>query len=129
MIKIAFPTDDGQTLSAHLGMARYFKVITLDSDRVSNTELREKPYHSADAHPDHSNEDPGNGTHPGRAGLQTIADCQVLIAGGMGQPAHQAALAQGLQVILTGEKIIQSALEAYQAGRLTSDPRRVHSHH
>ncbi len=57
-----------------------------------------------------------------------IADCQVLIAGGMGQPAYDHAISAGLEVVMTGEKSISAALEAYRNGLLMSDPRRIHRH-
>jgi predicted Fe-Mo cluster-binding NifX family protein len=54
-----------------------------------------------------------------------IRDCQVLLAGGMGEPAYQKALAAGLQVILTGGTI-QNALQAWLKGELQTDLRRIH---
>lgn len=126
MIKIAFPTEDGQTISAHLGMAPYFIVATIDGPGGPAFEQRAKAHHGSDEH-NHSVEGPGHGM--AQAMFGSVADCQVLIAGGMGQPAYDQALRSGLAVIMTGEKSIQRALEAYQAGTLTSDPRRVHAHH
>jgi predicted Fe-Mo cluster-binding NifX family protein len=52
----------------------------------------------------------------------------VLISGGMGSPAFNRAGAAGLQVLLTGESSIQSALQAYLAGTLENNPSLVHSH-
>jgi predicted Fe-Mo cluster-binding NifX family protein len=60
--------------------------------------------------------------------FEPVADCQLLVARGMGQPAYDYAVAHGLQVILTGEKTVNAALEALRAGRLVSDLRRVHHH-
>jgi predicted Fe-Mo cluster-binding NifX family protein len=57
-----------------------------------------------------------------------LANCQVLVTRGMGQPAYDEAVALGLNVILTGEESIQAALEAYAKGSLKSDLRRVHAH-
>jgi predicted Fe-Mo cluster-binding NifX family protein len=55
-----------------------------------------------------------------------IGDCQILIAGGMGEGAFEYARAQELEVILPAEKNIRAALEAYRSGTLVSDPRRIH---
>jgi predicted Fe-Mo cluster-binding NifX family protein len=60
--------------------------------------------------------------------FETIRDCQVLIAGGMGSPAYERAMSMGMEVYLTREKRIEGALQAYQAGKLDSDMRRVHVH-
>lgn len=54
-----------------------------------------------------------------------IQDCQVLLAGGMGEPAYQRALAAGLNVILTGGKITE-AVDLFLKGNLSSDLRRIH---
>ena len=121
-MKIAFPTDDGQTISRHLGQAPYFVVATVGEGGQHSLEQRPKPHHGDGGH-DHQ---PGQGL--GAVMFQDVADCQVLIAGGMGQPAYERAVALGLKVILTGERTIAAALAAYQAGTLTSDPRRVHAH-
>ncbi len=125
MTKIAITTDDGETISSHFGQAKYFQIITLDRDRRSASELREKATHQHGQ--GHEHDEPG-AVHPGQAMVEAIRDCQVLITGGMGEPALNRAQAVGLQVILTGEKQIDRALEAYQKGQLTSDERRIHHH-
>jgi len=126
--KIAFPTDDGETISRHFGRAPYFKVIALENGAVAATEMRGNPADEGHAHThDHAHShDRGQG-HGAKFAL--VADCQVLIGGGMGQPAYDRLQAMGLSVYLIGEKSITAALAQYQAGGLTSDLRRVHAHH
>lgn len=125
--KIAFPTDDGHTLSRHLGRAPFYQVVTLEPGQAPQFEQRAKPHHGADRdHGAAAGHAEGHG--PGPAMFAPLADCQVLIAGGMGQPGYERARAQGLDVILTGERTIAEALAAYQAGKLVSDLRRVHAH-
>ena len=124
MKKIAFPTEDGETISRHLGRAPWFIVASLDESGRVVIEEREKPHHDSseeDSLHDHSGHRMSH-----QAMLAPIADCQVLISGGMGEPAHQNALALGLEVILPGEPSIQKALQAYQSGQLESDPRRIY---
>jgi predicted Fe-Mo cluster-binding NifX family protein len=121
-MKIAFPTDDGRTLSAHLGLARYYMVATLEDGSQPEWEQRPKPYHEAEAHAH------GNGHKQALSMFEPVADCQLMVARGMGQPAYEYAVTHGWQVILTGEKSISKALEAQRAGRLVSDLRRVHRH-
>ena len=121
---IAFPTDDGKTISSHLGQARYFQVIRLEDGKILDNEMRAKVSHTHQEHsPDESNQ-----AHPGKAMFETIRDCQVLIAGGMGKPAFERAKSMGMEVYLTGEKYIDVAMQAYQAGTLDTDMRRVHVH-
>jgi predicted Fe-Mo cluster-binding NifX family protein len=127
MKKIAFPSDDGETISRHLGEAQFFVVASLDDAGNITFEQREKPHHQ------HDREDPGrerggDQTQRGPAMFTPILDCQILISGGMGQPAYEHAVAQGLEVILPAQKNIMDALDAYRNDTLVSDMRRVHKH-
>ncbi len=121
-IKIAIPTDNGEDISRHFGQAKYFRVITLENDQVAASELRQKASHQ---HGDHSHP---AGVHPGQQMVESIADCQVLLSGGMGAPAYSRAVAAGLKVILTQQASIDSAVQAYLAGTLENEPQLVHAH-
>ncbi len=127
MKKIAFPTDDGETISRHLGEAQFYVVAILDDAGNVTFEKREKPHH-------HHNQEMRSGeqeedhTQRGPALFTPILDCQILISGGMGQHAYEHAVAQELQVILPAQMNITEALDAYRAGMLVSDMRRVHKH-
>lgn len=127
-MKIAFPTEDSRLISAHFGRAPYFLVAEVTPEGEPRFEQRSKSFHGP--HDDHHHHEPDpaahNSMHQGMFGA--IADCQVLIAGGMGQPAYEHALAVGLEVILTSENDISAALQKWQAHELTSDPRRIHFH-
>ncbi len=143
-MKIAFPTDDGVTISRHFGRAAFFQVATVTDGAVVAWEQRAKPAHGQHEHhespgliqvavlgngrlEDHE-QDHGHHHHHGPI-FALLDDCQVLIAAGMGQPAYEQLLARNLTVYLTSEKTIAAALAAYQAGTLVTDMRRVHAHH
>jgi predicted Fe-Mo cluster-binding NifX family protein len=127
MKKIAFPTDDSETISRHLGEAQFYVVATLDDAGNITFERREKPHHHHNPET-RSGEQGKDHTQRGPAMFTPVLDCQILISGGMGQPAYDHALAQGLEVILPAQKNITDALDAYRAGALVSDMRRVHKH-
>jgi predicted Fe-Mo cluster-binding NifX family protein len=112
--KIALATEDGNTISAHFGRAPYYKVVCVDNGQVVSQETRAKAHH-----------DDGHG-HSHADMFASIADCQVLIVGGMGTPAHQAALAHGLRVVATGQSDIAAALQAYLDGTLQENPLLIH---
>ncbi len=125
MKKIAFPTDDGETISRHLGEAQFYLVASVDDAGEVNYERREKPRR------DHVQSGQGRHQDGGQAGrgaalFTPIADCQTLISGGMGDSAYRHATAQGLEVILPADEKIVDAMKAYLAGALVSDMRRVH---
>jgi predicted Fe-Mo cluster-binding NifX family protein len=121
-IKLAVPTDDGETISQHFGQAKYFNVLTLENNQVSDSEMREKASHQ---HGDHSSPE---GAHPGQQMVESISDCQVLIVGGMWAPAFNRAAAAGLKVYLTGNTSILAAVNAYIAGNLDNNPSLMHMH-
>lgn len=127
MKKIAFPTDDGETISRHLGESQFYLVALLDDAGNITFERREKPRRTH-LREGSEHEQEGDHTQRGPALFTPILDCQVLISGGLGQPAYDHALAQGLEVILPAQKNITDALDAYRAGALVSDMRRVHKH-
>ena len=117
-MKIAFATEDGKTISAHFGMAPYYAVMDIVEGQVTSHQMRAKAHH-----------DNGRPHGPGQTHADMFAsihDCQVLVVGGMGTPAHQAALAHGLRVIATGQSDIAAAIQAYLAGTLEENPLLIH---
>lgn len=125
-LKIAAVTEDGERLSAHFGMAPYYKVFTIEAGEVVAEEMRPKPHHAHHPH-HHGPHDHGHHDHRHADMFAPIADCQVLLCGGMGAPAYAKAQAAGLEVVLVGGTIAE-ALQAYLRGEAVSDPRRVHRH-
>lgn len=126
VMKIAAVTEDGIRMSAHFGMAPQYRVFTVEGNKIIADELRNKPHHSH--HPNHGHDHlHEHHQHNHEDMFAPIRDCSVLLAGGMGAPAHQKALAANLQVFLTGGDILQ-AVQAYLQGMLVNDPRRIHTH-
>jgi predicted Fe-Mo cluster-binding NifX family protein len=136
-IRIAFPTEDGFKISRHFGKAPYFVIVSLLADGTLQKEQRHRDHwhgqhesgliQFADS-PQPAQDAPEVTRIIGAGLLAGSEDCQVLIAGGMGQAAYDRAAEQGLQVILTNEKEIDKAVASYRSGNLTSDLRRVHRH-
>jgi len=128
MKKIAFPTQDGQTIGAHIGGAPFFFVVTLGEDGIQQSEQRAKPVHDHGAGKEQDHHQEAGDAARAVKMLAVIEDCQVLISRGLGQPAYEHAQSLGMEVLLVAEKNIMAALEAYRAGSLVSDLRRVHKH-
>ena len=122
MIKIAFPTNDGITIFPHFGRAEQFKVFTLSENQPTTFEMRSnKEQCNHDHHGEHE--------HHQHKSFDVIKDCQLVIAGGMGQRAYDSLANLGIKVLLPNDKEIAAALSAYQEGTLISNTKRVHSHH
>ncbi len=122
-MKIAVVTDDGTTISQHFGRAAYYAVLTVEEGRIAGHELRDKLGHAQFAHAEEAggphHDDPrghgfGAGAHDRHARMaQAIADCQVLLAGGMGWGARHGLSQLGIQVVMTDIEDIHRAAQAY----------------
>lgn len=121
-MKIAVATENGTTISNHFGRAPFYLVYTIQHGDIVTEEKRPKPHHEGSREHLHSNQH-----KPHENMFSPIADCEILICGGMGEPAFQKALAAGLEIFLTGGDIYE-AVDAYLANNLASDMRRIHQH-
>ncbi len=122
-MKIAAVTDDGKTIHSHFGQAPYYEVLTVENKAIVARERRNKPAHQHG--PEHEHHAAGGDTHA-QGMAEVIADCQVLIARGMGQPAFQALQAAGIEPILTEKQSIEEAVQAYISGGLMHRTDRIH---
>jgi predicted Fe-Mo cluster-binding NifX family protein len=132
-MKIAAITDDGKILSQHFGRARHFLVVTLEEGRIVSQELRDKAGHHTFAPHEGPGHDPAgpHGFDPASRGrhaqmLAAIADCQVVLAGGMGQGMLQNLEQAGIRPVLTGEPRIDEAIRLFLDGRLEERPGLAH---
>lgn len=132
-MKIAAITDDGRTISQHFGRASYYLVATVENGKIVSTELRNKLGHAHFANEPHEADAPGQPHGFGPAAQNrhkqmaaSIADCQVLLCGGMGQGAYQSMQACGIKPIVTDIVSIEQAVLAYVEGRIVDQVDRLH---
>ncbi len=133
-MKIAVATDDGQTISRHFGRARTYAVLTVEEGKIVSRELRDKfsPHGQAGGSAESGKEEGGahgEGHADQAKHLQmfaSIGDCEVMIAGGMGQGAHDHAIAAGIRPLVTSLSDIDEAAVAYAAGHLADEVGRLH---
>jgi predicted Fe-Mo cluster-binding NifX family protein len=132
-MKIAVISEDGITVSQHFGRAPYYVVVTAEDGEVINKETREKAGHSSFAH-QHQEHAANEERHGFGAGAQSrhaamaeaIADCNVLIAGGMGWGAYENMTSRGIKTIVTDIKNINEAVKLYLEGKLLNLQQRLH---
>jgi len=131
-MKIAAITEDGTTISQHFGRAPLYVVVTVEDGEVTNMETRDKAgHHTFAAH--HSDLAPGE-RHGYDSGAQTrhasmaeaIADCQVLIAGGMGWGAYESMKSYNIEPVVTDVESIDEAVKLYIEGELINLMDRLH---
>jgi predicted Fe-Mo cluster-binding NifX family protein len=133
-MKIAVVSDNETTISQHFGRAPYYIIQTVENGKVVKKEKFERGAagtcacgHTEEGGHHHGSHggDPESDVKHNRM-VDPIADCQVLIAGGMGYGAYQALKSRNLQVFITAESSIQKAVELFSIGKLDNLMERLH---
>jgi predicted Fe-Mo cluster-binding NifX family protein len=124
-LRIAAVSDDGVHVSQHFGRAPYYVVLTVEEGRIVDSETRPKAGHHTFAAQEHPRLAPGerHGYDPGSQAkhhsmAESIADCEVLIAGGMGMGAYESLKGYGIRPIVTDVGDIREAVRRYLDGNL-----------
>ena len=132
-MKIAAVSEDGVNISQHFGRAPYYVVLTVEGNEIVDSDTRPKAGHHTFAAQEHPRLAPGerHGYDPGsqakhRSMAETIADCEVLIAGGMGQGAYEGLRGYGIRPIVTDVGDIREAVGRYLEGNLPDLRERLH---
>jgi len=124
-MKIAIVSEDGVTISQHFGRAPFYIVVTVENGKIVSREKREKLGHAQFAATSHKKVEEGRGhgfspesqsKHARMAAA--IADCEILIAGGMGAGAYENMKDAGIKPIVTEITNIDDAVKAYIEGKL-----------
>ena len=132
-MKIAAITEDGTTISQHFGRAPLYLVVIAEDGKIVGKETRAKAGHHTFAAGQHPETAPGE-RHGYDAGAQsrhanmaeTIADCQVLLAGGMGWGAYESMKSHNIEPVVTDVENIDEAVKQYLDGKLTNLMDRLH---
>lgn len=122
-MKIAVVTDDGKTVSAHFGKAKFYLIATVQKGEAVSTEFLERQQSEHHHEHDHKHH---HGHGGGHAKFEPILDCDLLVARGMGSPAMNYAQSQGINVILTDINAIDDVLAGIADGSIEHNPARVH---
>ena len=134
-MKIAAVSEDGVTISRHFGRAPFYVVVTVEDGKIVAHEKRDKMGHAQFAggpHEEAHGEDPrGHGFDPAAQNRHTrmaaaIADCEVLLCGGMGAGAYESMKQANIRPVVTDVENIDEAVQAYVEGRLVDHTERLH---
>lgn len=125
-MKIAFPTNNEITLTAHFGRAKYFKIVIVEDGESRLTELRPNDETNHSHHHHHEGHHDDSHAQHNHHKFDILTDVDVIISGGMGKSAYQRLLEMKKEVWLVDEKQIQSALEKYISGELVNHPDKIH---
>jgi len=134
-MKIAAVSEDGVTISQHFGRAPFYVVVTVEGGKIIAHEKRDKMGHDqfgGEAHEEAHGEDPrGHGIDPAAQNRHArmaaaIADCEVLLARGMGAGAYESMKQANIRPLVTDVANIDEAVQAYLAGSLTDHVEKLH---
>lgn len=132
-MKIAAVSEDGITISQHFGRAPFYIVVTIENNQIVSKEKRDKMGHAHFAGEPHAEgEDPrGHGFDPAAQSRHAsmaaaIADCQVLLARGMGAGAYESMRQANIQPVVTDIARIEDAVQAYLEGTLVDHNEKLH---
>ena len=130
-MKIAVVTDDHRTISAHFGRALFYEVFSITDGKILQRVSLPKPAHNQFTNEPHDEPGFAHGQGPVAESrharmLEPIQDCQILLAGGMGQGAYDSLSQAGIKPILTDIGEIDAAVNAYIEGMLLDNPKRLH---
>jgi predicted Fe-Mo cluster-binding NifX family protein len=133
-IKIAAVTDDGITISQHFGRAQFYEVISVENGVIVKRERRPKAGHHTFAHGDHDHGHEHSASHGFDTAsvnkhnqmAETIKDCQVLLARGMGNGAYQGMLQNSIKPVVTDIRTIDEAVQAVISGTIVDHIEKLH---
>jgi predicted Fe-Mo cluster-binding NifX family protein len=134
-MKIAAVSEDGVTISQHFGRAPFYVVVTVEDGRVVSREKRDKMGHAQfDGHPhdeSHGHDPRGHGFDPAAQDRHArmaaaIADCEVLLSGGMGAGAYESLRQAGIRPVIADVVNIDDAVQAYLSGNLEDHIEKLH---
>jgi predicted Fe-Mo cluster-binding NifX family protein len=134
-MKIAAVSEDGVTISQHFGRAPFYVVVTVEDGKIVSHEKRDKMGHaqfSGETHEGAHGEDPrGHGFDPAAQNrharmVTAIADCEVLLARGMGAGAYESMKQANIRPVVTDVANIDEAVQVYLAGSLKDHVEKLH---
>ena len=132
-MKIAVVTDDEITICQHFGRASLYVVFAIQDGKITSKEKRPKMGHSHFSAADGVHSE-NSGPHGFDASSQkkhasmaeAIADCQVLITGGMGRGAYESLKSYKIEPVITDIQNIDEAVKLQLEGKLPNLVDKLH---
>ncbi len=134
-MKIAAITEDGKTISQHFGRAPFYLVLTIEEGKIIEREMRDKMGHNHFKSQEHEHAEEAHGAGHGMDSdshnkhismAEAIADCKVLLCGGMGMGAYESMRRLNIQPVVTVIRDIDAAAQAFIDGKLIDHTELLH---
>ncbi len=125
MKKIAVAQMNETEISRHFGRSPFFGIYTIDDGQVSEVEMRMNTFthhmnrgqDGTNSHKGHVHENQKH-SHSHKSVVHGLADCKVVISGGMGMGAINSLSSSDMEIIITDEKQSWEAVSKYANGKL-----------
>ena len=124
-MRVAIPSNDKSTIFKHFGRTGGFVICDIENQEITNSEYLENTF---TPHAPAMQKNNGNGHghhhhgHNHNSIFVALADCDVIIAGGMGRRLYDEFLAREYKVFMTQENEIESALNLLISNDLDNNP-------
>ena len=117
-MRIAIPTNDMKTISAHFGRSKGFMVYNIKDDKIHFNQYKINTF---TRHAKGDLEEHGEHNHNHDGIFKAIGNYEIVIAGGMGKHLFKEFNQKNIQVFVTEEKNIMKALDLYLKNELKSE--------
>ncbi|MFA5403584.1 MAG: NifB/NifX family molybdenum-iron cluster-binding protein [Ignavibacteria bacterium] len=126
-MKIAVASDNGITLTGHVGRCEMFIVFEIIKNEIINIGKR---INSFTMHKQENHQHEHNGTNRHGGIVNGLKDCNYLVCSSCGQGLIDDLLLSGVQTILTEEMEAEKAVKLFIEDKLENDPnKKCKEHH
>lgn len=119
-MKVAIPTNDMMTISAHFGRAKGFMIIEVKNNQIQKKEYMVNTFTGHSKNKENENNH-GSHHHSHHGIFNALGDSQVVISKGMGQRLFNEFSEKNIKVYLTNENSIDNAVKLLIQGKLKAN--------
>ncbi len=122
-MRIAVATNDGQTITGHVGRCFAFAIYDINGGTIEKVEIRENTFthHRMTGRQNHEHHH-GEGQHHGHESLiEGLKDCTVLLFSGGGWRLIEDLEKNNIKPFLTEEADIETAVQKFAKGELVEN--------
>ena len=122
----------GPTVKEKFELAKVKPLDQIEDGKITNREMRSKLGHNqfaSEPHEEHHGESHGQDPASHNKHVQmanSIADCQVLLCGGVGMGAYLSMQQLNIQPIVTDYQDVEGAVQAYIDGKIKDHTEKLH---
>ncbi|NQV30428.1 MAG: iron-molybdenum cofactor biosynthesis protein [Candidatus Marinimicrobia bacterium] len=118
-MKIGIASNDQSSIAEHFGRTKGFVIVELENGQELSRTYRENKF---SAHSQADSHEHGEHGHSHTAILDALADCELVVARGMGRRIYDDLRAAKIESYITTQSQVDGAIKAYLSGILDDNP-------